>query len=167
MKALKFILVLFTITVYAKKPIHRENIDRYCGIYEYIYPDNTPDLIENHFIVISKIDNKLTGLYYGTSDEFDEAREEYLPAFFVSKMDSIEIKEDTLRFILIVHNSDFLTKAVDLRFKSTKEAIKAGYKKWENKISTIPKRYQGVFSDKRTLFFKGEQDFLSKTFKKK
>jgi len=45
MKALKFILVLFTITVYAQKPIQKGNIDNYCGIYEYIYPDNTPGLM--------------------------------------------------------------------------------------------------------------------------
>lgn len=141
--------------------------NKYSGVYEYVYPDNTPDLIENHFIVLSTVNNKLTGYYYGTSDEFDEAREGYLPAFFVAKMDNLLIKGDTIRFTLKADNSDFLTSAVDLKYKSTKDAVDAGYKIWKNKISTKPTNYIGLFKNDKTIFFKGELEFMNKTFKKK
>ena len=144
-----------------------DNNDKYSGVYEYVYPDNTSDLIENHFIILTTVDNKLTGYYYGTSDEFDEAREGYLPAFFVAKMDNLLIKGDTIRFTLKADNSDFLTSAVDLKYKSTKDAVDAGYKIWENKISTKPTNYIGLFKNEKTIFFKGELEFLNKTFKKK
>ena len=144
-----------------------DNNDKYSGVYEYVYPDNTSDLIENHFIVFSIMDSKLTGYYYGTSDEFDDAREGYLPAFFVAKMDNLEIKGDSIKFTLKVDNSDFLTRAIDLKYKSTKGAINVGYKNWGNKITTSPKNYNGLFKDSETIFFKGEQAFLDKTFKKK
>lgn len=77
-----------------------ENFDKYVGIYEYVYPDNTQDLIENHFIVLTKNGEKISGLYYGTSDEFDDAREGYLPGFFVSPMDNLQINGETIRFVL-------------------------------------------------------------------
>ncbi|SRR5574344_666472 len=143
------------------------NLDKYVGIYEYVYPYNTQDLIENHFIVLTKQDGKLTGLYYGTSDEFDEAREGYLPGFFVSPMDNLQINGDTISFVLNTSNNDFLTKSVDLKIKSTKEAISSGYMKWDNIISTNPKTYIGLIKDSETIFFKGEMEFLDKTFKKK
>ena len=144
-----------------------EKYDKYVGIYEYVYPDNTQDFIENHFIVLTKDGNKMSGLYYGTSDEFDEAREGYLPGFFVSSMDNLQINGDTIRFVLNTNNSDFLTKSVDLKNQSTKEAISAGYKNWENKIPTNPKSYVGLIKDSETIFFKGEMEFMTKTFKKK
>ncbi len=143
------------------------NFDKYVGIYEYVYPDNTQDLIENHFIVLTKNGDKMTGLYYGTSDEYDEAREGYLPGFFVSTMDNLQINGDTIRFVLNTKNSDFLTKSVDLKIQSTKDAINVGYKNWENKIPTNPKNYVGLIKDSETIFFKGEMEFMNKTFKKK
>jgi hypothetical protein len=76
-----------------KKLTQAQNID---GCYEYIYPDNTSDLIENHYIVLKNG----TGLYYGTSDEFDEARTEYLPGFFVVPMQNLSIDNDSIRFKL-------------------------------------------------------------------
>ncbi|MFH0992685.1 MAG: hypothetical protein V1799_22025 [bacterium] len=143
------------------------DVDRYTGIYEYVYRYNSPGLKENHYIVLSRSSNTLAGLYYGTSDEFDESREGYLPGFFVAQMDSLKIHGDTIRFTLKVANSDFLTTAVDLNIKSTTEALKAGYKNWGNKIPTSPKKYAGLIQDSVTIFFKGEKEFLNKTFKKK
>ena len=141
--------------------------DNFIGVYEYIYPDNMPDLIENHYIVIDTFHNQLTGYYYGTSDEFDEAREGYLPAFFVSKMQNLKIMNDTIYFTLIVNNDDFLTKPVALEFKSTNDALKAGYKNWGNSITTEPKYYKGAIKNSSTIVFDEEDEFLIKIFKKK
>ena len=92
------------------------------GTYEYVYPDNTSDLIENHYIVIDKIDNHYVGRYYGTSDEFDDAREGYYPGFFVANMENLEIKNDTIRFRLTVPNDKILSKSVNLNIKTYEEA---------------------------------------------
>jgi hypothetical protein len=143
------------------------DIDKYIGVYEFVYPYNTRDLIENHFIVLTKTDNKIAGLYYGTSDEFDVGREGYFPGFFVSPMEKLEIHGDTIRFTLNTKNSDFLTQSVDLRIKSTKAAIDSGYKNWGNKIPTRPRTYVGVFKDSVTMFFRGEREVWNKTFKRK
>jgi len=109
----------------------------------------------------------MSRFYYGTSDEFDEAREGYLPGFFISPMDNLQISGDTIKFILKTDNSDFLTKPVDLTIQSTKEAINAGYKNWENKIPTNSETYIGLIKGSETIFFKGEMEFMNKTFKKK
>jgi len=165
--------LLFTLSAFGQLSTQKitvhiiDTFDKYIGVYEYVYPYNTDDLIENHFIVLSKVDNKLTGYYYGTSDEFDLAREGYIPAFFVSKMDNLKIKGDTITFKLNVENADFLTKAVDLKYKSTKEAIHAGYKNWKNKITTNPKYYQGLLKNYKMIVFKGDQQSLYKTFNKR
>jgi hypothetical protein len=141
--------------------------DNLSGVYEYVYPNNTPELTENHFIVLETTQNQLSGYYYGTSDEFDEEREGYLPAFFVAKMHNLKIVNDTINFTLIVNNDDFLTKAVDLKYKSTNDALKAGYKNWENLIPTEPKSYKGIFKNSSTIVFNEEDEFLTKTFKKR
>ena len=139
--------------------------DSISGTYEYIYPYNTKDLIENHYIDLSISEKGISGYYYGTSDEFDESREGYFPAFFVSKMDNLIIENDTIKFRLVVDNSDFLTQAIDQKYKTTNDALSAGYKNWENKIPTLPKTYKGVFQDNETIVFKVGQDI--RVFRKK
>ncbi len=140
--------------------------NKFAGVYEYVYPDNTADLIENQYIVLTEINGNLSGNYYGTSDEFDEAREGYRPGFFVSPMDQLQITGDTIRFELNTQNSDFMTKAIELKIKSTKEAVNAGYKNWDNRLETYPKQYAGLIKDSTIVFFKGLQYFYNKTFKK-
>ena len=129
-----------------------EKMDKYVGIYEYVYPFSSE---ENQYIVLKEENGKIIGFYYGTSDEFDEAREGYSPAFFVAKMDQLEINGNSIQFVLNVNNSDFLTKPIDFQITSTQEAIKSGYKNWRNGISTEPKKYVGFLSaDEGTIFFK-------------
>lgn len=147
------------------KPEDTERI--IAGTYEYVYPDNTSDLIENHYIIIDKIDNKYVGRYYGTSDEFDDAREGYYPGFFVADMENLEIKNDTIRFRLTVPNDKILSKSVDLKIKTYEEAKEQGYENWPNKMTLEPKDYVGVFKNAKSIFFKGEYEFMDKIFIKK
>ena len=150
-----------------KQGAKADTLDEYIGVFEYVNPGNTPELTENHYIVLTKSNDQLTGLYYGTSDEFDGEREGYLPGFFVSPMDDLQINGDTLRFVLNTTNSDFLTQPVDLKIHSTKEAQRSGYKNWDNKIATQPKACVGLIKDSGKIFFRGESDFLNKTFIKR
>jgi hypothetical protein len=138
------------------------NMDKYCGTYEYIYPHNTPDLIENNYIVLSKEDNQLTGLYYGTSDEFDHAREMYLPGFFVTPLKNILISGDSISFTLYVENKDFFQKPVDLKFKTANDARNNGYKKWIQSLDFEPKNYLGIFNKEGIVFKDGLDDKVFK-----
>ena len=138
----------------------------YSGEYEYVYPHNA-GIIENHYIFIEKVDSEFVGRYYGTSDEFDDAREGYYPGFFVAKMENLVIKNDTLFFTLNVPNSKILTEAVSHEIKTFEEAIEKGYENWPHGMKLSPKDYVGVFTDSETIFFKGEKEFMNKEFKKK
>ena len=131
-----------------------EKMDKYVGIYEYVYPYSSE---ENHYIVLTEDDGKIIGFYYGTSDEFDEVREGYAPGFFVVPMDNLEIKGDTIQFVLNVGKSDFLSNPVGLQITSTQKALDKGNESWANNLSPESKKYLGIISiDKGTIFFKEE-----------
>ena len=145
-----------------KQAIQENNLDKYVGTYEC---KNLDVADENNYIVISKADNKLSGIYYATSDEFDENREGYAPGFFVTNMNNIEISADSIKFSINVEPTEILSKPVKLKIKSTSEALKSGYKVWINTgIPTSPKDYVGVFQNPTTIFFKGSQKLFDKTF---
>ena len=137
------------------------------GTYEYIYPYNFEDLIENQYIVLIKNKEGYSGWYYGTSDEFDEAREGYLPAFFVANLQKLKISNDTITFNLNISDNDLLTEPVTLKLRSTEEAIKAGYSKWENKISPTPKKYWGLIINSNQISLQRADEFQNKAFNKK
>ena len=141
-----------------------KEMNKYVGIYEYVYPYSSE---ENQYIVLKKENGKIIGFYYGTSDEFDEAREGYLPAFFVLPMNQLEIKGDTIEFVLTVENNDYLTKSVDLEITTTQEAMELGYENWENYFPTESKKYIGIISTTTdSIFFKGEVELIDKKFVK-
>jgi hypothetical protein len=123
----------------------------YAGIYEY-YAGS-----ESQYIVLSEKDGKVTGFFYGTSDDFDEARENYDAGYFVAPMTNLEINGDAITFVLNVENSDILVDLIDLGITSTEEAIKAGNKKGCN-IRYEQKEYAGhISADKETILIKGDK----------
>lgn len=113
------------------------------GIYEFVYPDNTEDLIENHYIKLILEQESLAGKYYGTTDEFDEAREGYLPGFFVTDLFDLQIQGDSIKFVILCSNEDFFTKPIDLQIQNSDEARKQGYVKWDVRLRTNMKKYSG------------------------
>jgi hypothetical protein len=78
------------------------------GVYEYIYEHNTADLIENHYI---EFENG-KGFYYGTSDDFDQAREGYYPGFFMAQINKLEMDGNKMLFSLSVNDSMFYKKPI-------------------------------------------------------
>lgn len=113
------------------------------GTYEYVYPDNTEDLIENHYIKLILEPESLIGKYYGTTDEFDEAREGYLPGFFVADLYDLQIQDDSIKFVILCSDEDFFTKPIDLKIQNSDEARKQGYVTWDVKLRTNMKKYSG------------------------
>jgi hypothetical protein len=139
------------------------NQDKYSGTYEYIYLGNTKDLIENHYIVIEKSGAGYSGLYYGTTDEFDQAREGYYPGFFVAPMNNLDIDGETIKFTLSIENENVYDKPVDLIIKSNEQAKKAGYKKWIQSMNFEPKTY---IADYKENIITVEGMYDEKIFKK-
>ncbi len=101
-----------------------DNANEMVGIYEHVYEHNTPDLIENHYINIEAGDGVLSGTYYGTSDDFDSAREGYLPGFFKTNLQEATFQDDILRFKIIVKEEDFFSEPLSPYSKSMPD------KKW-------------------------------------
>ena len=129
------------------------------GIYEYVYEYNNKDLVENHYIKLEEINGKLKGTYYGTSDDFDEAREEYLPGFFKADMHDIFINDSTINFKVKVISSDVYKKAIT-PFKSPKNN-----KRWTVGLRYNERNYFGkIYGDKIVIKTK---DFDKRTFVKR
>jgi hypothetical protein len=107
------------------------------GIYEYVYPSNTPTLIENHYIELKASKNGVTGYYYGTSDDFDEAREGYLPGFFKAPMSQIELTATTIKFTVKVKKTEMWTTPVTPMMKALPK------QQWEHSFSSTERVYSG------------------------
>ena len=135
------------------------------GLYEFVYDNNTPSLIENHYIKIQKVDTNYVGYYWGTSDEFDEAREGYYPGFFVAKMDTLVIKNGVISFTFDVDADDMFEKAIPQNIKTSDKARSKGFSKWKQTISFKPRLYVGKFIGKSIEF--PDQNGGIKIFKKK
>lgn len=112
-------------------------------VYEYVYPGNTSDLIENHYIKLKYKGDTVAGKYYGTSDDFDDAREGYLPGFFVANMDELQIMGDSIRFLLRCSDEDVFTKAVELNIDNASEARSQGLTKWDIGLRRNEQNYVG------------------------
>ena len=100
------------------------------GVYEYVYEHNTEDLKENHYIVLEPEDGFLAGRYYGTSDDFDDAREGYLPGFFVAPMRNLSIQGQTISFQIELQPDDLFLKPIDLSITSSQEVGRRKNQRW-------------------------------------
>jgi len=99
-----FIVIIFIGLTTSDKPT--------TGVYEYVYPYNSNDLSENHYLRLEQHNDTVTGIYYGTSDDFDDAREGYLPGFFMARMRDLIMTDSTIRFTVRVDSSDMFTKPI-------------------------------------------------------
>jgi hypothetical protein len=79
-------------------------------------------------------------------------------------MNKLSIIGDTIKFTLNVNNSDFFTKAINLKITSSEEAREKRYKPCSIWLTIKPKLYIGIIKNSDNFLFKGEQDFLDKNF---
>ena len=118
--------------------------------YEFVYPYNTPDLTENHYIVLDTSGPAPSGWYWGTRDEFDAAREGYLPGFFVAPLSDLALTATTITFTLS-RPERFFASPVPLEYRSA-AAVPAGLlEEWSVPLPTASTRYNGTVSGDRIV----------------
>jgi hypothetical protein len=97
------------------------------------------------------------GKYFGTTDEFDDTREGYLPGFFVTGLQNLQVHGDSIKFVILCTDDEFFTKPIDLRIQSSDEAREQGYVKWDVKPRINMKKYSG-FVQGDTILINDEFD---------
>ena len=120
------------------------------GVYEYVYEHNTRDLIENHFIVLEREGNNITGRYYGTSDDFDDVREGYLPGFYVAPMKELIIRDQQISFRTDLQNDDLFMGPIPLSIKMSHEIDRNSNLRW------IADYQPGIRLARHTVVFSGK-----------
>lgn len=125
------------------------------GVYEYDYEHNTEHFIENHYLEFKEG----IAYYYGTSDDFDEAREEYYPGFFKAKIADLEINGGNITFNVQVSDSIFYTQPITPLYQPN------GNEPWDIGIRYDTRNYEGeINGDTITILTK---DFDPRKFVKK
>jgi hypothetical protein len=112
------------------------------AVYEYVYPYNTPYLVENHYVVLDSAGGELRGWYYGTSDEFDAAREGYLPGFFVAPMETLRSIGDSITFRL-TRPERFFAAPVPLEYRDASALPPGLLEEWTVPLPTRVRDYAG------------------------
>lgn len=122
------------------------------GVYEYVYEYNTEDLIENHYIELFIINGKINGHYYGTSDDFDDAREGYSPGFFLAKVKNLNITDSTISFEVEVKNTDFFNKSITPLRKIENNSP------WKIGIEYNKRKYHGEIKNRKIIIHTDNSD---------
>ena len=89
----------------------------------YISTDIEPN--ESLYLIL-KYDakEKLTGYYYGITDDFDKARKGYYPGYFVAKISQVNVNDNNISFVVHVNSDNCFTKPVPLSIRTSSEASK-------------------------------------------
>ncbi len=81
--------------------------------YTFDYEHDSPDYPEDHHIILTTESGKTTGVYYGTSDDFDSGREGYPPGFYSTPMQGLSLTEKDITFSLSVIAQNIHTNPLD------------------------------------------------------
>jgi hypothetical protein len=124
------------------------------GVYHYKYPDS--HLNWDNYILLRQNNDTVVGLFYGTTDEFIDAREGYTPGYFVLPMEQLSIIGNQISFVLRPKSSDFFTKPIPRNTVSSAAAILKGYTHWDNYDYydfILYQKYNGLFEDSGDIHF--------------
>ena len=121
----------------AKKPIELAGIWKFEDVYA------SEELQEHHYMVLEDQGDSLIGRYYGTTDDFDDAREGYFPGFFVATMKNLLISNDSLKFTLSIDRDELFAKPVPLTLN---ENDSIGLAKWDYGVTYIQRDYAGLIN---------------------
>ena len=133
-----------------------------CGV----YVNQKADMYEDQYLVVEQCTNGgLTAFYYGITDDFDEAREGYLPGFFVSRVDNLAVNDGYLDFTVNVNTSNIFATSVPLSIRSANKAEKI-LKPWTIYPSEEKSIKYRLTIKKDRLFYEGTNSFDSKVFVK-
>lgn len=157
MKQLTFFILTVTflqLNFWFKQKQSNPNINnrtiKVLGVYEYKYKYNTKNLTENHYIKLEEINGEISGIYFGTSDDFDQAREGYLPGFFKANMLNINITDSKINFKVKVNDSDIYDKAIT-PFNNPKNK-----KQWTIGLRNYERNYYGkIYANKISIETEG------------
>ena len=86
--------------------------------------------MEDRIIVIVIDDNKYKCFYYGTSDDFEEVREGYLPGFISVEATNLSFSGGEISFHLNSTNRNFYSQPVEIGLHTDEDITAAGYKLW-------------------------------------
>jgi hypothetical protein len=84
---------------------------------------------ENQYIAFRKEGDSVQSWYFGTSDEFDKAREGYLPGYFVSRIDNLTTKGDSIFFSVSTGYNQCYSTRFPIGFADTTE-LNQTFEKW-------------------------------------
>ncbi|RKQ51193.1 hypothetical protein BXY85_2215 [Roseivirga pacifica] len=107
------------------------------------------ELQEHHYMVIEGDGDELVGWYYGTTDDFDDAREGYYPGFYVSAMQDLILDGDSLRFSISINEEKLYTKPVPLTLT---ENDSIDLPKWDIGVTYFQRDYVGIVRKERIEF---------------
>ncbi|BDA77814.1 hypothetical protein LPTSP3_g07440 [Leptospira kobayashii] len=129
---------------------------KYVGIYQYIHDLESGEV--SHIKL--EIQNQLIiGTYYGISDDFDPAREAYLPGYFYTKMENLSIKNGNISYSINLHENEIYNKEIPISYRLN-DKLPVTYKKWienSNPDKLITQNYKGeILEDRIKLKIIGE-----------
>ena len=120
------------------------------GTYEYLYPHSSPSLIENHYIVLEEQNGQIIGRYYGTSDDFDDAREGYLPGFYVAEIQNFKVHDNQISFDITITEDDLFLNNFGHKIKSTSDIDTNKHPGW------IRDYQPGIRLSRKSIHFSGK-----------
>ena len=86
---------------------------------------------ESNIIELKYKDGKITdGYFWGTSDEFCNAREGYYPGFAVWPMKEIQMNDNILTFLIDSRGETYSSGPISVEIHSMAEAFEEGYHPW-------------------------------------
>jgi len=119
----------------------------YAGTYKYEYEYDTQSSPEDHYIVLEDRDGSYAGRYYGTSDDFDEAREGYTPGYFVVHMRELGIENGTISFDIELTDKDVFSKPIELNYLGSDDIPLLDNPLWSQSLRENSRHYTGTITN--------------------